>query len=252
MAAKTIPDSCILILEGIMGSKAYGLDTPESDEDRKGLYMAPTVEMLGLRHPEDTVDSHDPDYQAYELEKYFRLAAAANPTLMELMWLDSYTLYTGIAHMLVENRKMFLSNTVRDSYGGYAIQQVKRLERRNAEGKEGFSSDTAKRTAKHARHCFRLLLQGGQLLSTGTLRVKVTPEEREHLFALGELPVAGIVEEFEKEFDKFNQIESVLPDQPDWDGLNDLLQRIRLQDLVDRGVLFEDAVQPFEGEDEGW
>ncbi|MEM7095550.1 MAG: hypothetical protein AAF567_21285 [Actinomycetota bacterium] len=63
--------------------------------------------------------------------------------------------------------------TVRASYTGYAVAQARRLANRQAEGRKGFNSDLAKRTAKHARHCFRLMLQAEQLLRTGEVTVDV-------------------------------------------------------------------------------
>lgn len=38
-----------VVLEGILGSRAYGLGTERSDTDRLGVFVAPTREILGLR-----------------------------------------------------------------------------------------------------------------------------------------------------------------------------------------------------------
>jgi predicted nucleotidyltransferase len=38
-----------IILSGIVGSTAYGLDTPESDVDRAGIFAVDTEELFGLR-----------------------------------------------------------------------------------------------------------------------------------------------------------------------------------------------------------
>ena len=39
-----------VLLSGIVGSTAYGLDTKDSDVDRLGVFAAPTEKLLGL-HP---------------------------------------------------------------------------------------------------------------------------------------------------------------------------------------------------------
>jgi len=92
--------------------------------------------------------------------KFIRLAAKANPTVLEIFYLDDYTIITPVGQMLIDHRATFLSKTIYASYGGYAIAQARRLNYRG----DSFSSDTKHRYSKHARHCFRLLQQGRQLL----------------------------------------------------------------------------------------
>lgn len=52
-----------IILEGITGSKAYGLDHEGSDIDIKGIYVVPTEQALSLNwNPDKTTKDHvDPD-----------------------------------------------------------------------------------------------------------------------------------------------------------------------------------------------
>lgn len=215
------PDN--IILEGITGSKAYGLDHADSDEDVKGVYVAPTADVLGLFGIKETVDHTEPDWAYHELGKFLKLALRCNPTILELLWLEGYTVRTKFGHMLVDNRHLFLSNIVYKSYGGYAISQARKLNARGGTFGEGRN----KRYSKHARHCFRLLYQGQELLETGKLTVRVTPAMRKRLFEIGELPVDELVSLFETEFTKFDQIKSVLPEQPDTGAINKLLLRIR-------------------------
>lgn len=212
-----------IILEAVTGSFAYGLNTENSDEDIKGVFVAPTKDVLGLFPVKETVDNVDPDWSYHEVEKFINLAMKCNPTIIEMLFLDGYRILEKHGKMLVDNRHLFLSNIIYKSYGGYAISQARKL---NARG-DSFSSDTKNRYSKHARHCFRLLWQGRELLETGSLTVRVTPEQREELFRIGELPVYELVEKFEKEFAEFDKIQSVLPDEPDKQAINNLLLKIR-------------------------
>lgn len=212
-----------IILEGITGSKAYGLDTADSDEDIKGIYVAPTSKVLGLFGVKETIDHTDPDWTYHEVGKFIHLAMKCNPTILEVLFLEGYTVSTKVGRMLVDNRHLFLSNGVYNAYGGYAISQARKL---NARGGT-FGHGRTNRYSKHARHCFRLLFHGKELLETGSLTVRVTPQMREDLFAIGELPPEQLVERFEREFRAFDQIKSVLPDKPDREGINKLLLRIR-------------------------
>jgi len=223
-----------IILEGVTGSTAYGLATENSDVDIKGVYLLPTSEVLSLRHnPEKTTKDHtDPDWVYHEVGKFMKLVVGGNPTVSELLWLEEYTQLSPVGKLLVENRKIFLSTpAVMNAYRGYALGQAKRLSNRQAEGLDGYDSSLKNRFAKHTRHCFRLLLQCRQLLETGELTVRVTPEQREWLFKMGEQTPETVVDAFIAEDSKMEDIVSVLPDEPDWEAIDALLYKIRKENM---------------------
>ncbi|MFI6582459.1 DNA polymerase beta superfamily protein [Embleya sp. NPDC050493] len=226
------------LLMGVVGSTAYGLATAESDEDLLGLYIADTRKVLGLGGANVTSGSRvttKPDVTMHELGKYCGLALKCNPTVTELLWLPEYRVETEAGRRLRALRGAFLSTEyVRSAYGGYAVQQAKRLLGRHEAGKEGFSADTAKRTAKHGRHCLRLLLQGQQLLRTGELLLDVSAH-REDLFAVGRLAAedpAAFARRFEQEKAALEAIDSVLPDRPDREAIETLVVDLRLAALA--------------------
>lgn len=223
------PDN--IILEGITGSKAYGLDTEKSDTDIKGVYLNPTRTVLSIGYdPQHTTkDNTDPDWVYHEIGKFMKLVMSGNPTVTELLYLDEYTIMTPIGQLLIDNRDAFLSTKAVDkAYRGYAFSQAKKLNNRTEQGLDGYDSGLKNRFAKHTRHCFRLLMQARQLLETGTLKVRVTPEEREYLFAMGEKTDDEVVEEFMRQDSEFDNIVSVLPDKPDVERLNNILYQIRM------------------------
>ena len=179
------PDN--IILEGVTGSTAYGLNTANSDVDIKGVYLLPTRKVLEMGFdPQHTTKDHvDPDWVYHEVGKFMKLVVSGNPTVTELLYLNEYTQLSPIGQMLIDNRDAFLSTkAVMNAYRGYAFSQAKRLNNRTEQGLDGYDSSLKNRFAKHTRHCFRLLMQARQLLETGTLQVKVTPEQREYLFAM--------------------------------------------------------------------
>jgi predicted nucleotidyltransferase len=210
-----------IIIQAIVGSHAYGLNTPESDEDRLGVFVVPTEEILSIKRPKETISRTNPDTVHHEVGKYIRLALKANPTILELLFLPEYEILTEDGKLLVDNRDLFLSNTVRKSFGGYAYHQAKRLVERG----DSFSSETRNRYEKHARHCFRLLRQGKQLLHTGSMNVKV--ENPDEYFAVGKLGPDEIFAKFKDELTGFDEVDSVLPDKPKQETINDLLLDIR-------------------------
>lgn len=224
-----------IVICALVGSHAYGMDTPDSDRDFLGVYKEDLEVLLGHSSPMQThTNTGDdkpksiPDWTYHEFGKFVSLAIKANPTILELLWLpkDLYVEISPLGELLIENREIFLSKRVADSFGKYAHDQAKRLERREGT----FSSDTSKRTAKHARHCFRLLRQGAQLIQTGTMDVKVpNPEE---LFALGEKPWEKIVEQFSEEYMRFQRLDNILPDEPDYESIDRLLVDARIGHLL--------------------
>lgn len=230
-----------VILQGIVGSTAYGLATPESDIDRLGVFQARTSDLLGLHPPKESRVSTDPDITHHELGKFVKLCLANNPTVMELLWLDDYEVIDNVGAALVQRRRDFLSQRIRKTYGGYARQQAERLMRREAaEPGAGFSSDLKKRTEKHGRHCMRLILQGRHALTTGELRVRLTEAEVLECRGAGVLaatnPEAFYAMAIE-ELAAFDATPSDLPDHPSERGIERLLVNVRTQEIVDDYML---------------
>ena len=213
------------ILMGVVGSHAYGLNTPESDTDLRGCFVYDTQKVLSLRSYEETLDSNEPDICQHELSKFIKLAAQNNPNILEMFYLEEYETLTEEGQMLLHIRDAFLSQRVRATYGGYAMAQVKRLKTRTEAGDASFKSKLRKRYSKHARHTFRLLDQGQQILETGTLTVKVA--NRDELFAIGNLPADELIAKFEERFESFNACSSDLPEIPDLDLIDNVLLSIR-------------------------
>lgn len=121
-----------LIYQVIAGSQAYGLDTPESDLDRRGVCIPPRRYLLGLSSFEQWEQQDESgDVVTFALEKFARLALACNPNIIELLYADPrHVLFINdYGRPLVENRDKFLSRRARHTFAGYAISQLKRIER---------------------------------------------------------------------------------------------------------------------------
>jgi hypothetical protein len=122
---------------------------------------------------------------------------------------------------------------VRDAYLGYATQQFRRLENR---GDGSFSADTRKRTAKHARHLWRLCQQGPDLNATGRLTVRLHAAQAQLCREFGEQVAAGDLEtgramiaSAERHFDEYCGSRSALPEHPDEPAVEAWLQRVRAE-----------------------
>lgn len=227
-----------VILRGVVGSTAYGLATADSDVDRMGVYVGPTRKVLGFGLSKDaqTHVTMKPDLVIHEVGKFARLALECNPSVLELLWLSSYDVEATAGHDLRTLREDFLSHgAVVDSYGRYAIDQAKRLLRRRDEGKDGFGEVPAKRTAKHARHCYRLLIQGEDLLKTGRLQVRLMPWQVEKVMAVGQWAVDDRQAFHDAMIEKAAELEAMdsrLPDQPDRGMIEEWLVSVRIREMA--------------------
>ena len=235
LVTKVVPGSVLLV--GVVGSTAYGLATKESDVDHLGIYLTEIDDVLGLKGREAvdrTVTASNPDVALHELYKYCVLALKCNPTVLELLWCDRYEIDTPLGLDLVGLRSAFLSERcVRAAYGGYAMNQAAKLVRRQSEGKPGFSADVSRRTAKHGRHCVRLLLQGRSLLEKGSLILDVS-EQRDHIFTSGLRAVddpEGFFTQIAVEIGELDGMSSVLAAEPDIAAVQRFLVEARRSQL---------------------
>jgi predicted nucleotidyltransferase len=116
-----------LIYHVVCGSHSYGLNTPESDIDKKGICIVPKEYLFGL----GTFEQQElgADETIYSLHKFVRLAFDCNPNIIEILFTDpQFILFINkYGQLLRDNRHLFLSKRARYSFGGYAIAQLKRI-----------------------------------------------------------------------------------------------------------------------------
>lgn len=226
-ALPPVVDGLDVLLLAVVGSTAYGLAHEESDRDFLGVFRAPTHQVLGLdsQAVERTVTSTDPDAAMHEVGKFMRLVLSGNPTVTELLWVPEFLVASPLGLELVAAREAFLSApAVRSAYGGYALSQAHRLA-------SGRGPDH--RVEKLGRHSARLLLQGRELLETGALTLDVS-HVRDDLFERGRqacMDPASYLEFITGEVEALDAIESVLPEVPDRERVDQLLRSVRLAGL---------------------
>lgn len=210
------------VLVGVGGSHAYGMNHADSDVDYRGCYVAPTRAFFGLTKPQETYDRHDPDCALHEVGKLLWLASKGNPTVLELFFYKEYAVKDRTGDLLIAHRDLFITGLIRSTHVGYAFQQFNRLKRRES---GTFSSDTAKRTEKHARHILRLVRLAEKALTTGVFDIVV--DNREEIFAFGRLPLEEMLAQAEAEIERVKHVPSVLPPEPNMKAIENLLLVIR-------------------------
>jgi predicted nucleotidyltransferase len=216
--------SPFLIYRVVVGSRAFGLSTDMSDEDRRGVFLPPAEHTWSLDKPPEQVETSGEGVEevAWELEKFLRLALQANPNILETLWSPLVLSADPLGQELRDLRECFLSRLIYQTYSGYVVSQFRLMERRQHDG-------TAFRP-KPAMHLVRLLLSGIHAVRHGDILVDVGPH-REELLAIrqGERSFEQVraraeqlVREFEEAF-----ATTRLPEAPDRGRVNRFLIRAR-------------------------
>ena len=117
-----------VIFRGVVGSRAYGTNTPDSDTDIRGIFVVPSIEYAYLSQPPNQVSDKRNDRTYYSLRRFCELASNANPTAIEMLYLpEDCILTSSLAYSILRNkRRMFLTGKIIDSYIGYAMSQIKK------------------------------------------------------------------------------------------------------------------------------
>ena len=114
------------IYKALVGSQAYGTATPQSDHDYKGIYIQPLMEILTFDYKPQV--EFNKDDVAYEVRRFLELLQSNNPTVLELLFMpEENILETSAEFKVIEQYKYeFLTKQCRNSFAGYAIQQIKK------------------------------------------------------------------------------------------------------------------------------
>lgn len=156
----------------LVGSRAHGLETPESDEDFRGVFVSPTKEILSLGGKIKTTNwiEGEIDNTSWEIGHFLSLATKCNPTILEVFLSPISEVAEGAQEEVDELRALFPhvwnSRAVMDAFIGYSHNQRKKL----LEGKDA-------RPHKYAAAYLRVLYQAKELLETGTFTIRIADTE---------------------------------------------------------------------------
>ena len=207
-----------------VGSKAFGLENEDSDDDLRGIFLPPADRHWSLyKIPEQIEIKTERDDEVYwEIEKFFKLALKANPNILETLWTPIVLDSSPIGDKIRTHRGAFLSNHLYKTYSGYVLSQFRRM--KNAYEKTG------KYKNKHAMHLIRLLYSGISALKTGEIMIDVS-QHRDQLLEIrhGKFQfeeIRQIALNLDRKFqDAFER--TSLPDQPDFAKVDQMLIEAR-------------------------
>jgi hypothetical protein len=124
---KWIADKTIFLT--VSGSISYGLNTPESDVDLRGVCSIPQEYLLGFNKHFDQWEINNPDCTIFNIKKFFSLCSQGNPNCLELLFTEpeDHLYVSDLGQILLENRDYFLSKQLKERYIGYAKAQSHRI-----------------------------------------------------------------------------------------------------------------------------
>lgn len=125
MTIQELKDKGLILFECISGSRAYGLATPKSDTDIKGVFYLPKEQFYGLGDIEQ-VSNETNDEVYYELGRFVELLLKNNPNMLELLATPEESILYKHPLMGRLTVSMFLSKLCKETFAGYAITQIRK------------------------------------------------------------------------------------------------------------------------------
>lgn len=170
-----IKDKLLFLTFG--GSHSYGTNVEGSDIDIRGCALNSVSDILGMSNFEQ-FNNEATDTVIYSFNRLITLLCDCNPNIIEMLGCkpDHYLYFNDIGKQLVDNRKMFLSQKAVRSFGGYANQQLRRLEcalahdRLAQQEKEKHLKGSLERAVASFEDRYTSFENGSIILSTGESR----------------------------------------------------------------------------------
>ena len=118
-------NGCILF-ECIVGSQAYATNVETSDIDKKFVYILPIDNIFGTGYVEQL--NVTKDITGWELKRFLELMGSSNPTVLELLNTPEDCIITKhpLFQYVLDHKVDFITKGCRNSFAGYAVQQIQK------------------------------------------------------------------------------------------------------------------------------
>jgi len=114
----------------VIGSRAYGLSRPDSDEDQAGVMIPGLEYFFGFDRFDQFNGFPGVDKTIYDIRKILKLIADNNPNCMDLLFVPDRCIkkITPYWQIFMENRDLFVSKKCRWTFSGYSRAQLERID----------------------------------------------------------------------------------------------------------------------------
>lgn len=229
-----------------MGSRAYGIETDDSDIDLYGWTIPPIEHLLphtigeirGFgrqlqrfeQYTEDHifVGSNEYDISIYNVAKFFQLCMENNPNMIDALFVppECVLFSTPIGEAVRFERQKFLHKGCYHKFLGYAHSQMKKIKNKNPQGKRKAIVDKFGFDTKYASHLYRLANECEQILRTGDLDLKESSDYMRYIRS-GNVSLESLEDWFEAKKIELESLyqSSPLRHSPDENFIKWLLER---------------------------
>ena len=180
----------------IGGSRLYGLDTPDSDTDYRGVFTARSmVHISGFKNVESIVTCGEIDSTYYEVRHYLKLLQKSNTQVLEILYAPDDVILecSYVFNVIREHReRLFCTEKLKNSLIGY-IHSETRLATGERSGQLG-----GKRKASVEKYGFspknfvqilRLAKVGQTLFNDGRYVVNLSDVDKEYHAMLRDIKI---------------------------------------------------------------
>ena len=162
-----------MMILGLSGSYGYGTNREGSDIDLRGVTMQRASDLLGLTTFEQYTDERT-DTVVFGFNKFVQLLLQCNPNCCEILGLprDSYLILSPLGEKLLEHQSLFFSKRAIQSFGGYASDQLRRLQ--NALARDSLpQSEREKHILNAAQRALDDFSRRNSRISYGSIRLYI-------------------------------------------------------------------------------
>lgn len=211
------------LFTALVGSRAHGMETPESDVDLRYVMVVPTAQLVSLTYEDKHVRKRGGyrDENFWELRRFIELALKADGNTLEALRAPLVASTPEGDELRALFPKFLSKPRIRGAFLGFAENQRRRM-----------FSDSVKKNTKAGVHYLRTLYNGLELLNTGDMTVRIgdTPfGETLMRVKRGEVSVEEVLRlgsELESNYDAA-AASSKLPAEPDLAAIDEFYVRVR-------------------------
>ena len=165
----------------LIGSHAYGLATPESDTDLRGVVIPDGLEYyFGLETFDKPIEyKEDEDHVAWGLKQFAALAENCNTQVLEMLFSEKDNIrycHPVFEENFIKNQKKFITKRIYEVIRGYSYSEYRKSigeSSRDLGSRRKEDLDKFGYSCRNASHCLRLLYAGSIALQDGVFPVRL-------------------------------------------------------------------------------